>query len=152
MPSRRSIDAFLSQQHVAVVGMSRDPKQFANAVATQLRQGGRTVYPVNPATDVLNGERCYHTVAEVPEPLDGVLVMVNAKAAKEVVEACVSRGVPRVWLHRGAGPGAVSDEAVTLCRDAGIDVVDGACPLMFAEPVARFHRVHRWFAKRRFAA
>jgi predicted CoA-binding protein len=107
---------------------------------------------VNPATDVLNGERCYHTVAEVPEPLDGVLVMVNAKAAKEVVEACVSRGVPRVWLHRGAGPGAVSDEAVTLCRDAGIDVVDGACPLMFAEPVARFHRVHRWFAKRRFAA
>lgn len=37
----------------------------------------------------------------------------------------------------------MSPEAVALCREHGIEVVDGACPLMFSEPVGWFHRVHR---------
>ena len=28
-------------------------------------------------------------------------------------------------------------------RDAGVQVIDGACPLMFAEPVGWIHRLHR---------
>ncbi len=31
--------------------MSRDTKQFANAVYRRLRDGGRVVYPVNPTAD-----------------------------------------------------------------------------------------------------
>lgn len=152
MPSQSTIDDFLAQRHVALVGCSRKPDQFANAVGRHLRSGGRTVYPVNPAADEIEGIRCYRSVAEVPEPLDGVLVMVNADAATQVVQECVERGVRRVWLHRGAGPGAVSPEAVERCRAAGIDVVDGACPLMFAEPVGWFHRAHRFFVRRRLSA
>jgi len=30
-----------------------------------------------------------------------------------------------------------------MCRDAGIDVVAGACPLMFLDPVKGFHKFHR---------
>jgi hypothetical protein len=48
-----------------------------------------------------------------------------------------------VWLFKGAAPGAVSDEAVQLCRDHNIAVIPGACPLMFLEPVHGVHRVHR---------
>ena len=66
--------------------------------------------------------------------------------------ACVAAGIPRVWLHRGMGGKAAPEEAVRACRDAGIPVVDGACLLMFAAPVAGFHRFHRHLLPRRITA
>ena len=62
----------------------------------------------------------------------------------EVVQECIDRGIPRVWLHQGAGPSSVTDEAVALCREHGIEVVDGACPMMFMDDATWLHRVHRW--------
>jgi predicted CoA-binding protein len=154
MPSRAAIDRFLAQEHVALVGVSHNPKDFANAVYRRLRDGGRTMYAVNhdESLTTVEGDPCYRRLAEVPDPVDGVIVMVPAEAAADVVRDAIARGIPRVWLHRGVGTGAVSKEAVALCRDHGIDVVDGACPLMFDEPVGWFHRVHRTIARGRFAA
>ncbi len=152
MPTRAAIDDFLACDRVAVVGVSRNDKAFANAVYRHLRDGGRTMIPVHPDTETVAGDDCAPSVSELPDDVEGVLVMVNAEAAVDVVQECIDRGVPRVWLHRGAGPGAVSDEAVQLGRDGGIDVVDGACPMMFAEPVGFIHRLHRAVSGRRIAA
>lgn len=152
MPSRALIDDFLAQRNIAVAGVSRDPKQLANAVYRRLRDGGRTVYAVNPNTDTVEGDRCYRSLADVPSPVDGVIVVVPAARSAEVVRAALERGIPRVWLHRGAGPGSVSPEAVELCRNAGVPVIDGACPLMFDEPVGFAHKMHRVLSRRRFAA
>ncbi|MEQ8717886.1 MAG: CoA-binding protein [Acidimicrobiales bacterium] len=152
MASRTSIDAFLTARRIAVVGVSREPRSFTNSVYRHLRAGDRDVVPVNPFASTLEGDRCAASVIDIEDPLDGVLVMVDALEAPDVVRDCITRGVPRVWLHRGAGQGAVSAEAVEMCRSAGIDVVDGACPMMFAEPVGVIHRLHRLVSGRRVAA
>lgn len=154
MPSKQTIDQFLAQEHVAFVGVSRDPKQFANSIYRHLRAGGRTLYPVNrnPGVAAIEGDRSYQSLADVPDPVDGVVVMVPAKDAAGVVREAVQRGIPRVWLHRGLGPNSVSAEAVDICNQAGVEVVDGACPLMFTAPVGFVHRVHRGLASHRFAA
>lgn len=154
MPTRAVIDEFLDQKHLAFVGVSQDPKQFANAVYRRLRDGGRLMYPVtrHEETSELEGDRAYHGLAAVPDPVDGVVIMVPRDAEAGVVREALTRGVPRVWLHRGAGQKPVSAEAVTLCREAGVPVVDGACPLMFEEPVGGIHRLHRAMISRRFAA
>ena len=153
MPERKTIEEFLAQRHLALVGVSRDPKQFANAVYRQLRTGGRTIYPVNLAADgdAIEGDRSYRRLDEVPDPVDGVVIMVPAEDAATVVRQALDRGVARVWLHRGAGKGSVSEEAVALCREAGVATVDGACPLMFEEPVRGVHRIHRRLVGRRIA-
>jgi predicted CoA-binding protein len=154
VPSRETIDSFLAQDHLAFVGVSRNPKQFANSVYRTLRDGGRTMYPVHASADVdtIEGDRCYQHLADVPDPVDGVVVMVPAASAADVVHDAIERGIPRVWLHRGIGPGSVTPEAVAMCREHGVDVVDGACPFMFVEPVRGAHRVHRFFARRHIAA
>lgn len=154
MPSMEVIRRFLDQEHIAFVGVSRNPKDFANSVYRELRQRGHTLYPVNPAatTELLEGDPCFHRLADIPDPIDGVLVMVPPEQAASVVRDAIDRGIPRVWLHRGVGHGSVSEQAVQLCRDHGVEVVDGACPLMFAAPVGAFHRVHRFFVKRSIAA
>jgi uncharacterized protein len=152
MPSRSVIEDFLTQRHIAVVGVSHDSRAFANSVYRTFRDRGYVVYPVNPNAESVEGDRCYPTVRVTPDPLDAVLVMVNPRAALGVVDDCIARGVTRVWLHRGAGEGAVSEGAVVTCRAHGIDVVDGACPLMFLEPVGWFHRLHRLTFHRHLAA
>lgn len=145
MPSRADIEEFLAQKHLALVGASSDPRNFTRVVYRALKDPGRTMYPVNRTTraETMEGDRVYRSLADVPDPVDGVVVMVRAKAAADVVRDAIARGVPRVWLFRGVGRGAVSDEALQLCRDAGVRLVDGACPFMFEEPVTGIHKLHR---------
>ena len=77
--------------------------------------------------------------------------MVPAQAAADVVIEAIDRGIPRVWLQRGVGKGSVSPEAIEKCQSNGVAVVDGACPLMFEQPVRGVHHVHRLLAGRRIA-
>ncbi len=152
MPTQSAIDDFLSQDHLAFVGVSSDAKQFPNTVYREMRDHGRTMYPVNRSAELegtLEGDHAYRSLAEVPDPVDGVVVMVGADQAATVVREAIARGIPRVWLHRGIGRGSSSEEAVSLCRAEGIEVVDGACPLMFDEPVRGIHALHRSLSRRR---
>lgn len=152
MPSTRAIQDFLAQRHVAVVGVSRDGRAFANTVFRALLERGYDAIPVNPNAIELEGRKCYANVRHVPDPLDGVVVMVNATAALGVIDDCVYRGVERVWLHRGAGQGANSEAAVATCQAHGLTVVDGACPMMFLDHPGFVHRVHRVMLRHRLAA
>ncbi len=152
MPSRTAIDDFLAQRRLAVVGVSRNPKKFGNAVFRRLRDSGRTVYPVNTGADTVEGTRAYHSLTELPTPVDGVVVVVAAQRSADVVRDAIAAGVPRVWLQRGIGPSSVSPEAVALCREHGLSVVDGACVFMWDEPVRNVHRLHRTFAGRRIVS
>jgi predicted CoA-binding protein len=154
VPDRATIDDFLAQRQLAFVGVSRDTKQFANSIYRHLKAPGRVLYPVNAAAAgaPVEGDPSYTTLADVPDPVDGVVVMVPSAAAAQVVRDAIDRGIPRVWLHQGAGPGSVSAEAVQLCRDSNVAVVDGACPLMFADPVRGVHHLHRFLSGRRIAA
>lgn len=151
MPARADIDDFMAQRRLAVVGVSRNPKKFSNTVFKRLVQDGKTVYAVNSEADTVEGTRCYHSLRELPEPVDGVVVLVKAERAADVVQDAIDAGVKRVWLQRGAGPGSVSPDAVRLCKEHGVECVDGACVLMWEEPVRGGHRLHRAFSGRRIA-
>ena len=144
MAARATIDDFLAQDQLALVGASRNPKAFSSGVYRELRAHGHTLYPVNPHADEVEGDRCFHAVADLPPEVGGAIVMVAADSAADVVQECIDQGIPRIWLHKGVGPSSVSDEAVALCEEHGVAVVDGACPLMFSEPAGAIHRIHRF--------
>ncbi|MFT3915125.1 MAG: CoA-binding protein [Anaeromyxobacteraceae bacterium] len=130
------IASFLECHRIAVVGVSRT-SGFANVALKELRERGYEAFPVNEVADAFEGEPCYHSVAQVPGPVDGVLCVVPPAEAVRVVEDCARAGVKRLWLQRGSE----SDEAVARARAAGIEPVAGACILMYARPrgIHRFH-------------
>jgi hypothetical protein len=68
--------------------------------------------------------------------------MTPAHASAQVVEECAAAGVSKVWLHRGAGTGAVSQAAIDAAQRHGLSLVSGRCPLMFLGPAESVHRVH----------
>ena len=124
--------------------MSVDPTRMCELLVGLPNVAVLEVLAVNPNATTVSGDPAVADLASVPGELDGVIVMVNTEAAVDVVRECAKLGVPRVWLFKGiGGAGAVSDEAIELCRQHGINVIEGACPLMFLEPVGWFHRLHR---------
>lgn len=143
-----SVAAFLRGRRFAVAGVSRDPRQAANAVFRKLAGAGYEVFPVNPNAPEVEGATCYRDVGSVPGALDGVVIATAPGVSAQVVRDCAARGVPRVWFHRSFGDGSVSDEAVTECAMRGVDCIVGGCPLMFCEPVDIGHRCMKWWLQR----
>jgi predicted CoA-binding protein len=142
---------FLALQRIALVGVSRDARDFSRSLFRELRERGYDVVPVNPAAEEIEGSRCYARVSDVTPRADGALVLTKAALAAEVVRDCAAAGINRVWLFQGGpGAGAVSEEAVAAGRAASMKIVAGECPFMFLEGGAWIHRAHGWL--RRFAA
>jgi len=123
---------FLAQKRIAVAGVSRKAAGHGgNYVYTTLKKRGYEVFAVNPNADAVEGDPCFHTLADIPGGVDGVVIATNPAATGDVVDQCVSLGIKRVWMHRSFGGGSVDDAATTVGRDAGLTVIAGACPLMF---------------------
>ncbi len=137
---RDAADEFLAQHRIAVAGVSRDEKQPANLIYRRLRDTGHEVFAVNPNAEEVEGDPCYASVQAVPPPLDGIVVVTAPEAAEQVVADAHEAGVPRVWLHRGIGPGSSSAEAVEFCTEHGMTVIPGGCPCMFGETSDPGHR------------
>jgi predicted CoA-binding protein len=138
---------FLGQRRIALVGVSRDPRDLSRTLFRELRGRGYDVVPVHPTLDSADGVACARRLQDVQPPVDGALLMTPPAATDQVVRDCAEAGVTRVWMHRGAGRGAVSPTAVSYCHEHGIAVVDGACPFMFLPGAGFVHRTHGFFAR-----
>lgn len=143
----RCADSFLDRDPLAVAGVSRSGKEAANVIFRRLTALGRTVWPINPAAETVEGVRCYPSVEALPARPEGLVIATPPAAARALVEACARRGVPRIWMHRGMGPGSVSLEAAELAESLGIEVIAGGCPMMFGPSPDAFHRCLRWFLR-----
>lgn len=145
---RRAAEAFLSSGRLAVAGVARDGGSPANLIYRRLRADGYDVAAVNPHATEVEGDACHPSVTRVPGGVAGVVIATAPAVSAAVVRECAEAGVSRVWLHRSFGAGSVSGEAVSLCRELGMDVIPGGCPMMFLEPVDVGHRCMRWVLDR----
>jgi predicted CoA-binding protein len=147
MKVRERIDDFLKQKRIAFVGVSREPEDFSRKLYADLRQRGYNVVPVNPSAADIEGVKCYARVQDIQPGVDGALIMTSADRSDQIVRDCAAARVPRVWLYRAAGRGAVTPSAVEICVQNGIRVVPGYCPYMFLPKTQFFHRMHGWFTR-----
>ncbi len=143
MSSRPAVvEGFLASKRLAVVGVSRDPRDFSRRLFRALKERDYEVVPVNPWGGEIEGEPCVGRLQDVRPPVDGALLMTPPAVTDAVVRDCAEAGVRRIWMHRGAGRGAVSPTAVAFCRSNGIEVVAGECPFMFLPGAGFVHRLH----------
>ena len=127
---------FLSQQRVAVTGVSRSPETHSsNVVYKRMRERGYQVFAVNPNAQEVEGDVAYHDLRAIPGGVDAVVIGTRPEIADETMRECAELGIEHVWMHRGPGAGSVSTTATNYGRRHGIKVIDGGCPCMF-EPTA----------------
>jgi len=140
MNSKKLVEDFIAQKKIAVVGVSRKKTKFGNAIYKELKQKGYNVFPINPYITTFEGDVCYPDLLSLPEKVDAVVINVPPAQTEKVVREAKEAGINKVWLQQGSQ----SDEAVKFCEENGIDCVSNECILMFAQPSAFMHRVHKW--------
>lgn len=138
MTARSAIDKFLSNETLAVVGVSGSDNKFGYAAWKELKKGFK-VYPINPRAETIDDEPCYSDLKSIPGGVRAVLVVVPPEQTEQVVTEAVSQGIEHIWLQQGAE----SERAIQICRENGVNVIYGECILMFAEPAGFAHRLHR---------
>ncbi len=145
---------FLAQKRIAVAGVTRTREDAANLIYRSLRKGGYQVFALNPNAREFSGDPCYPDLKSLPDAVDGVIIVTRPENTLKIVSECIELKIPRVWMHGSLGTSAnfarglsakmtsVSPEAVKLCRENGIAVIPGACPLQFRGDFG--HTCMRW--------
>jgi len=142
MTTRADIDDFLVLQRIAMVGVSRNPKDFSRTLFRDLCDRGYDVVPVNLFVDEIAGQESFQCLQVIRPAVQGALLMTNPHTTEQVVRDCAEAGITRVWMYRAGGLGAVSRDAVEFCRSNNIRIVEGYCPYMFLPATGFPHRVH----------
>jgi predicted CoA-binding protein len=136
------VQEFLAQKKIAVVGVSDKRETGCNLAYNKFKENGYQVYPVNPRISEFDSGPCYPDLKSIPEKPDAVFVLASPKVTDQIVQECVDLEVKHVWMHcmMGTRPGlaqsmtSVSQEAVEMCRENGIQVIPGSCPNQFLKP------------------
>ena len=106
-----------------MVGASPSPARTSHGVMRYLQRAGYRCIPVNPNADEVLGERCYPSLADVPEPFDLVDVFRREEYCAGVAREAAAVGAPALWLQLGLRSAA----ARTIAEAAGMDYVENAC-------------------------
>jgi predicted CoA-binding protein len=143
MTQKVDVDDFVSQEKLAVVGVSRKKMKFGSVVYRELKKRGYRVFPVNPHMETLGEDPCYADLKALPETVGGAVLVIPPAKTEEVVKEVKEAGIPRVWMQLGAE----SKKAVEYCKENDIKVITDECIMMFIEPVNHIHKFHRWIWK-----
>ena len=100
----------LAPRSVAVVGATSRPGSYADETLRNLKRLGFAgrVWGVHPTRKRVHGRTCVPTVADLPEPVDAVVVAIPAPGVPEVIEQAGARGCGGAVVY-GAGFGETPD-------------------------------------------
>jgi predicted CoA-binding protein len=121
--SLETIEDFLAQKRIAMVGISRETPSISVSLFKELCRRGYEVVPVNPNVKEVIGRKCFACVQDIEPPVDSALLMTSPGVTEAVVNDCIEFGIKRIWMYRAGGQGAVSENAVEICREKGINVI-----------------------------
>ena len=130
-----SISPFFNPRGVVIVGASTDPAKLGHSIARNMLHSG---YPgalhfVNLKGGKLFGRPMYHTVAEVPDPVDLAVLIVPAAAAPAALTDVAGRGICAAIISSGgfreASPeGALLEfECLEIARKYNIRMIGPNC-------------------------
>jgi len=138
----KDVARFLTLGKYAVAGVSRDPKKFGNQMFKDLRKKGMDVVPVNPATDTIDGVKCYRSVSELPSDIGGVIFMTPKEETLSVAREAIGHGIKDLWIQQGAETKSVIAEL----EKENVNLIHNQCIMMFWKPNG-VHSFHRFLKK-----
>ena len=108
---------------VAVVGLSAQWHRPSNFAAKYLQEHGYRVIPVNPKEDRILGERCYKSLADIPDNVDVVDCFRRASEIPAIADEAIRIGAKVLWMQLGVE----NAEARAKAEAAGLQVIENRC-------------------------
>ena len=123
-PDHASLRRLLDRcRTIAVVGLSADWNRPSYFAASYLQGKGYRIVPVNPKAELILGERCYPSLADIPEPIDMVDVFRKPADVPPIAASAVAIGAKCLWQQLGV----MNLEADAIARAAGLESVMDRC-------------------------
>jgi len=128
------LDRLFYPQSIAVIGASPSLKGGGKfpyyQVITWAGYTGR-LYPVNPKYDEIDGAKVYHSLDELPEPVDFVIVSVSAQYAIETMEAAARNKAKFIHFFTSGfsevGNFELEEALVKIAKKTGIRIIGPNC-------------------------
>ncbi len=121
------IERFLTSDLFAVAGASQNREKYGNKVLRCYMQKGRRVIPVNPRQSCIEGLDSVASVGDLPPEVKSLSIITAPAVTEVIVAEAIEQGIENIWMQ----PGAQSEKAIKMCRDAGVNIIaDGSCLLV----------------------
>jgi predicted CoA-binding protein len=120
---KETMASLLQCKKWALVGATSNKSKFGYKILQVMRNNGLHVFAVNPGLQEIDGQPCYASLADLPEAVEAVNVVVPPKVALGILEDCQRLNISNVWLQ----PGADTAEVVEKAKALGLQVVYDAC-------------------------
>jgi len=131
---------FFTPRSIAVVGASQDSTKMGYAVMHNLLHFPGQLYPVNNKRSEIQGLKAYHSVTEIPAPVDLAVITVPAIHVPRIVEECGKKGVSMAVVIT-AGFKEMSEEGkileeriVSIAKGYGIGIYGPHCLGLIVPP------------------
>ncbi len=135
-------ETFWENDCFAVVG-DKAKQNFPVLTYQGLKKLGKTVFPVDPSVDEIEGDHAYAALEGLPAQVDAVVLEVPKEDTRDWVAKVADAGIKDVWIHMGRE----TREALALARDNGMNARSGTCAVMYVKPELSYHSVHKWLMK-----
>jgi predicted CoA-binding protein len=136
------VHSFLAERRFAMIGVSRNPKDFSARLFAEFTNRGYAVVPVNPAAQEIFELKSYDRIQDIQPRLRAAIVMTPRSLDLDILRDCAEAEVKMVWLYGVTGPKGISRQAIEFCETKGINLIAGYCPYMFLSKSAFYHRIH----------
>jgi acetyltransferase len=132
---KNPLDAIFSPRNVALIGATENTGSVGRTLMWNLISNpfGGAVFPINPKRPSVLGVKAYKSIAEVPEPVDLVVIVTPSPSVPGLIAECVDRGVKgAVVISAGfkeTGPKGVELERQIMehARRGGMRVIGPNC-------------------------
>ncbi len=111
--------SMLEKKVWAVMGVTDKTHRFGYKIYKILKERGYTVYGINPNLPMLEGEKIYASIADLPETVDVLDVVVNPTLAKKALEEAKEAGIENIFFQ----PGSHVEETVEKAEELGLNWV-----------------------------
>ncbi len=95
----KQIDKFFNPQTIAVIGANDRENSAGFSIFKNIKSSFKgKVYPVNNSADIIQGEKAYPSVSELPEKIDLAIIATPAPTVLGLVEECGKAGIDGVVI------------------------------------------------------
>lgn len=141
--TKAQIEDFFAPKRFAIAGVSRNEKKFGHEIFKVLREKEFEVVPINPNTEEINGTKCYHSLEDIPNDINSLLIVTPKRQTDEILRTAIKKGINNIWVQQSSE----TNETLQIAEEYEKEIIYNKCVFMFAQPVAGFHKFHRTLVK-----
>ncbi len=111
---------------IAIIGATNDSSKYGNIIYRDLKNKKIRVFGINPKATTIDGDKAYHTLADLGFVPDIIDMVVPPKIGLATIKEAVANGYDNFWLQ----PGAESEEIIKYLEENQKNYLAYACVMV----------------------